>query len=92
MRRTDLQGETDDPDSAEQQREQGESIRDFWIKSGSSISRDHVQTDKNCILMWSGGHALHWTYCKNFRMIIGSLMVIGYYYQDNGPVSPSSQY
>ena len=63
------------------------------------------KTDKNCmchrearfrshssILMWSGGHALHWTYCKNFRMIIGSLMVIGYYYQDNGPVSPSSQY
>ena len=49
--RSDLQGETDDPDSAEQQREQGEleAIRDFWIKSGSFISRDNVQDGQKIV-------------------------------------------
>ena len=42
--RSDLQGETDKPDSAEQQREQDEleAKYDFWSISGSFISRTHV--------------------------------------------------
>ena len=43
--RSDLQGETDKPDSAEQQREQDEleAKYDFWSISGSFISRTHVE-------------------------------------------------
>ena len=43
--RSDLQGETDETDSAEQPPEQGEleAKRDFWIISGSFIYRHHVQ-------------------------------------------------
>ena len=41
-------------------------------------------------LMLSGGQTLHWTYCRNVRlMIIGTLMMIDIY-QGHGLVSPSS--
>ena len=30
-------------------------------------------------LMLSGGQTLHWTYCRNVRLIIGTLMMIGTY-------------
>ena len=80
--RSDLQGETDTPDSAEQQRAQDELEAKLHFAHSRSGKDQHWTCHKkshfpshSSKLMLSGRQTQHWTFCRNVRwVIIGTLI------------------
>ena len=101
-----LQGETDDPDPAEQHKERGglEARHNFWIISGSFIYRHPFQQrvkpslpkapsqSRLNILIFSVGQIRHRVFCKKVSSMITGSSLVTRSYQGRGQVSPSSLY